>query len=185
MSITTEDRQDGFFEAGATFTGSIAGQASLLPPFSGVSTGFEGVMEPLEIDFLKLDIGNSTSLTLPNVPTFNLTIDFEGFGGVKDLSFRDIVRILSMALEFLIGEGEAKECSGGLLAAKIGGKKIFTEQIPGKRDSSNRLDIVKRKASSTSLSLIEIFSHRCSSRSQRLRVSVFSPGSGDCSRNLA
>jgi hypothetical protein len=132
ISILTDKRQEGFIEVGATFGGSITGVAKAQEPFHLLPEAtISGVMHPLEIDFLKLGKNNTDGI---NMPTFNLTVGIEGIGNVKDLSFKDVVKILSFALDLLVGEegSSVEDCSGGLLGKEVFGVKAFQYQLPGK-----------------------------------------------------
>jgi hypothetical protein len=128
--ITTDDRIEFFFEASAIFEGSIYGEASAGAPFSGLTAEFDGTMDTLSIDFLKLNVPTGST---PNKPSFNVKVDLPTIGNVKDLSFSDVVDILSLALDFLVGEngGDVQSCSGGLLGTEINNEKVFQFQIPG------------------------------------------------------
>jgi hypothetical protein len=132
VSILTKNRQEGFLEIGATFGGSITGVAKAEAPFDFLpEAAFSGEMNGLAIDFLKLNKNNTNGI---NMPTFNLTVEIEGIGNVKDLSFRDVVKILSYALGVLVGEegSDVEDCSGGLLGKEVFGVKAFQYQFPGK-----------------------------------------------------
>jgi hypothetical protein len=128
--IATANRTEFFFNASAIFDGNIHGVASAGAPFSGLTKEFDGTMDTLFIDFLKLNVPTGST---PNIPRFNVTVDLPTIGNVKDLSFSDVVDILSLALDFLVGEdgGDVKSCSGGLLGTEINNEKVFQFQIPG------------------------------------------------------
>ena len=58
--------------------------------------------------------------------------DFPNFGDLRNLSLKDVIRLLQQALGLLVGEGDddtVESCSGGLLGKKIGGNNVFTEKV--------------------------------------------------------
>lgn len=101
-----------------TFGGTLAGQVSA--DTIGVSTGVTGAfLEPYNSNLLH---ANNTG------PKFALDVNLPKFGDLRNLSYSDVINLLSQALELLVGPAEADtvdSCSGGLL-----GKDIFTTKIP-------------------------------------------------------
>jgi hypothetical protein len=139
VSILTNETEVGFFQADANFSGSITGNARAEAPFDFLPSAYvEGVMQPLEIDFIKEGLANETAGR--NTPIFNLTAGIEGIGNVKDLSFADVVKILAYALGVLVGESgsDVEDCKDGLLGKEVFGVKAFQYQLPGKLISEDR-----------------------------------------------
>lgn len=113
----SEDYDRGFASAVLTLDGNIAGEVS--SNALGVSTRVTGSFtEPYNYNLFE----NATR------PKFVLDVNLPNFGDLRNLSFRDVIKLLEQAMELLVGSAEAdtvESCSGGLL-----GKEIFTTKIP-------------------------------------------------------
>lgn len=78
-----------------------------------------------------LDLTNPT----PQEPDIVLEMDFPTLptGCLNDLSFEDIVGVLDLLLEFLVGDEEGdtvESCSGGLLGKEVLGTNVFVKKLP-------------------------------------------------------
>jgi hypothetical protein len=83
-SILTYNQQEAFLEVGASFGEDIKGVATAEAPFNILPEAtFIGIKNTNEIDFLKLGY-DMDGISIPNV---NLTVQIEGTGNVKDLTF--------------------------------------------------------------------------------------------------
>lgn len=126
---STEGYRAGFLTANASFDGNFSASVQALKPFDFARVNATGqFLEPFAIDFLNV---NASKLR-PNV-TF--VVDLPKIGNLRDMTFKDVIEPLQLALEFLVGadDGDSVEtCSGGLLGLEIGGSSVFTYQIPGK-----------------------------------------------------
>ena len=115
----------GFARAVISVDGNFGASVEVREPFSlEVPASFDGSFAaPFELNLLNI---SAVNLTRPNI-TFK--IDLPNIGDIKNLSFGQVVKLLSDALGFLIGESDSgdtvESCSGGLL-----GKEIFTYKIP-------------------------------------------------------
>jgi hypothetical protein len=114
-----------YFTATASFNGTVGAHVSAAPPFSGLEVSASGVLSPFILDLANLNE------TRTQRPTFDLMINLPDIGDVKNLRFSDVVDLLDLALEFLIGEGSVESCSDGLLGTKIGDERVFLATIPG------------------------------------------------------
>ena len=148
---------DDFLSANATFTGSFEGTVAATEPFNfGEITAKGSFAKPFEIDFLdvnasknrpEIDFAVSCLLVLyllrgcVRIFRFLTTyavaqVDLPQIGNLRNLTFKDVIELLQMAIEFLIGDedGDSVEtCSGGLLGLEVLGKPIFVYRLPGKR----------------------------------------------------
>ena len=118
-----------FFRANATFTGGVNASISLKEPFSLSGDPFtvNGTLDEYTIKF--------RGDPFLNRPKFTLEPKFPNIGNVSKLSFDDVLDVLEIALEFLIGDPEessVQSCDAGLLGLEVFGKNIFAERLPGK-----------------------------------------------------
>lgn len=67
-------------------------------------------------------------------PEIVLDLDLPNFGDLRNLRFKDVVKLLLQAMEFLVGpdvNGESVErCDGGLLGKQFFGANVFTTKLP-------------------------------------------------------
>lgn len=69
------------------------------------------------------------------VSDIEFVVDLPSVGNIRNLSFTDVVELLQLALEFLVGDTEVdsvESCSGGLLGLEVDNEPIFTYKLPGK-----------------------------------------------------
>jgi hypothetical protein len=113
-----------FMVATATFNGSFAAEVEPGLPFSDF-------VPPLSVSgyFVEPYVLNFFNISASGIPNVALDVNLPNFGDVRNLSFRDVVRILGEALKFLIGKEDVESCKDGLL-----GLDVFTYQIPGECD---------------------------------------------------
>ena len=117
-----------FAVAQLTFDGDFSASVSVDEPIQLELAGVEGYFrEPFVLDLLNLTALNATR------PDIVFEFDFPDFGDLRNLSLKDVIRLLKQALGLLVGEGEndtVESCSGGLLGKEIGGTNVFTKKIP-------------------------------------------------------
>ena len=122
-----------FFTPTASFEGDFTAEVEALAPFNFGSIDATGAFdEAFEIDFFELK--NTPGLPR-KVPNISFEVDLPNIGGVRNLSFAQVVELLAQVLEFLIGAGAddtPTSCSGGLLGKEIGDQPVFSYQVPSK-----------------------------------------------------
>ena len=131
----TDPDNAGFVSAKASFDGLLDLSGTVNEPFEIALPSVQGTFkEPYQLDLLAVLVNNtneaSTSIPKPNI---ELSLDIPDIGALSNLTFKDVIKLLQQALEFLIGdeEGDSVEtCSGGLLGTEIGGTPVFTYPIP-------------------------------------------------------
>ena len=117
--------QPGFATCTLSLDGGFGASVEVREPFAvNIPAPFDGFFaSPFELDLLNI---SAVSIRRPDIE-FN--IDIPTIGDIKKLSFGDVVKILKLSLEFIIGDSESggsvDSCSGGLL-----GKEIFLYEIP-------------------------------------------------------
>jgi hypothetical protein len=116
------ERPDLFLEARMTISSNmLTGIVNALPPFEDM---VEVNGQVVAVDDFSLE--NPTQIEV------QFEIDF--LPGIRKLQFQDVVLGLSQAWKVIVGEDTISSCSGGLL-----GLDIFSKQIPGEFDISNKL----------------------------------------------
>jgi len=129
LAITSpkgEGHIPNFLKAEAVLVGTFGAVVRALPPFDVAGQVDASGTVTHTLDFL--DIGASGS---PNV---TMKVDLPNIGDISKLSFRDIVDILVIAMELLVGgssEDTVDSCTGGLLGITILEAPVFTYPIPG------------------------------------------------------
>ena len=117
-----------FAVAQLTFDGDFSATVSVEEPIQLELAGVDGYFrDPFVLDLLNLTALNATR------PDIVFGFDFPNFGDLRNLSLKDVIRLLKQALGLLVGEGEndtVESCSGGLLGKEIGGTNVFTKKIP-------------------------------------------------------
>lgn len=122
-----------FFQATASFSGDITADVVASEPFQDIQ--LPSVTGTLK-EFV-LDLGADLDEAKKKLPDFDFDINLPNFGGVKNLGFKDIIKVLDRALDFLIGQGSVEDCSDGLLGTELGGEKLFLKPLPSKFPSSS------------------------------------------------
>lgn len=128
MKNITQPENAGFGSAKITFDGSFDAIARATEPFEVDAGEFKGYFrEPYILDLL-----NSTAINTTR-PDVAFDIDLPDIGDLGNITFAEVIELLQLALEFLVGseEGDSVEsCSGGLLGKEFFGKKVFLFKIP-------------------------------------------------------
>jgi hypothetical protein len=148
LSPNSTGHRPDFMTAGATFNGSFAAEVTPGAPFADlITTPF-----PVNGFFVTPYVLNFFNISASGKPNVTLDVNLPNFGDVRNLSFRDVVRILGDALEFLIGDEDVESCKAGLL-----GLDVFTYQIPGECGCSQVLSFTIWCQVKTNLKLSPLF----------------------------
>ena len=78
-----------------------------------------------------LDLLDTSALTTK--PDVAFEIGLPNFGDLRNLGFKDVIKLLQQAMEFLVGDNEGdtvETCSGGLLGKELFGTNLFVKKIP-------------------------------------------------------
>lgn len=127
MLIAVKDETSEFYDpefasASLSFDGSFNADVTV-DAFGGLSlAGIEGGFnETFTLDLLNLTALNETS------PNIVFEVDIPSIGDLRNLSFKDVINLLQIALEFLVGPDEGDtvgSCTGGLLGTEIFGEPV-------------------------------------------------------------
>jgi hypothetical protein len=130
LNASDEFHEPGFATCTLSMDGSFGASVEVREPFAiDAPMAFDGSFaSPFSLDVLNV---SAVSLTSPQI---QFDIDLPNIGDIGNLSFGDVVILLQMALEFLVGDpdqGDSVEsCSGGLLGKEMFGRAVFAEKIP-------------------------------------------------------
>lgn len=130
LNASDEFHEPGFATCTLSMDGSFGASVEVREPFAiDAPMAFDGSFaSPFSLDVLNI---SAVSLTRPRI---QFDIDLPNIGDIGNLSFGDVVNLLQLALEFLVGDpdqGDSVEsCSGGLLGKEMFGRAVFAEKIP-------------------------------------------------------
>eukprot|EP00956_Cyclotella_meneghiniana_P043896 scaffold293011_cov142-Cyclotella_meneghiniana.AAC.1 len=110
--------------------GNFDSSVEVREPFAlDVPASFQGSFaSPFDLNLLDI---SAVSLRRPDI---QFDIDLPNIGDIGNLSFGDVVQLLKLSLEFLVGDPDqgqtVESCSGGLLGKEVFGRSVFLYKIP-------------------------------------------------------
>jgi hypothetical protein len=131
LDASDEFHNPDFATCAIAMDGMFNALVEVRDPFAldGGPVTFEGAFRsPFELNLLDpLEVSSKQ-------PNIDIDINLSNIGDVKNLSFGEVVNVLKLALEFLVGDADeghtVDSCSGGLLGREIFGRNVFTYKIP-------------------------------------------------------
>jgi hypothetical protein len=130
LDPTDEFHDPNFAKCTLSLDGGFSAAVSMREPFAiGLPVSADGSL----VSPFRLNLLNIPALGISH-PEVKLDINLPNFGDIKKMSFSQVIKLLKVALQFLVGnpaDGDTVDsCSGGLLGKEIFGRNIFTYKIP-------------------------------------------------------
>jgi len=134
-SPTDEGYIQFFLKARANLNGTFGAIARARPPLdiAGPASANGNVTHTL--DFLNIDASGRPNVTME--------VKMPSFGDIRNLTLGELVEILVIAMQLLVGESFNSTCAEGLLGVEINDVALFTYPIPGKSSFSVCVRIVQ------------------------------------------